>query len=71
MPSKQFEHLQESSALRLRARIPSGCPLLAARATPSGFRAWTLDARDQVTGRYQVVAAWIDGYVAAWRRLAR
>jgi len=71
MPSKQFAHLQASSAHRLRARIPSGCPLLVAQADPSGFRVWTLDERDSCTGRFQVVAAWIDGYVAAWARVAR
>lgn len=67
--SRQFEHLQESSAERLRAFIPVGCPLLVGRAAGGGFRAWTLDERDEITGRYQVVAAWVTGYVAAWMRV--
>lgn len=72
MPSKQFEHLQAQSLRRLQARIPSGCPLLVSRLPAGGFEARTWDATpDAQAGRFQVVAAWIDGYVAAWGRLAR
>jgi hypothetical protein len=69
MASKQFDHLQESSLLRLRALIPSECPLLVRRDAPSGFVAYTFDERDAQRGRYQVVAAFIAGYVASWRRV--
>jgi hypothetical protein len=65
--SKQFEHLQESSVRRLRDRIPSGVPLLVSRHRV-GFRAFTLDERTDLSGRFQVVAAFIDGFVAAWTR---
>lgn len=68
MPSKQFDHLQESSAARLRALIPASCPLVVERQPRGGFHVFTLDTRDEATGRYQVVAAFILGYVAAWRR---
>jgi hypothetical protein len=68
--SRQFEHLQESSLQRLRDRIPSACPLYVARRR-EGFRAFTTDERTELIGRFQVVAAFIDGFVAAWRRLAR
>lgn len=71
MPSKQFAHLQESSLRRLQALVPHACPLIVARRQHVGFVVQTLDERDHCTGRYQVVAAWIDGYVAAWRRLSR
>lgn len=69
MPSKQFEHLQESSLAHLKAMVPLGCPLLVTRAEPAGFTVSTFDERDALTGRYQLVATWIAGYVAAWRRL--
>ena len=68
MPSKQFEHLQESSLKRLAALFPSSCPLMVQR-MPRGFRAMTIDERDEKAGRFEVVAAWITGYVAAWRRV--
>jgi hypothetical protein len=71
MASKQFEHLQESTLRRLQGRIPSRCLLFVSRPPAGGFRAATLDERDSCTGRAQVVAAWIDGYVAAWSRTAR
>lgn len=68
MASKQSEYLHEQSLQRLRALIPSGCPLLVHR-DPSGFRAFTIDTRDELTGRFQVVHAFISGYVAAWQRV--
>jgi hypothetical protein len=69
MPSKQFDHLQETSLLRLQALIPPGCPLLVRRDAPSGFVAHTFDERDLQRGRYQLVATFIRGYVACWRRV--
>lgn len=69
MPSTQFDHLQELSLARLRSRIPSGCPLLVERWLPSGFRAHTFDHGDDMHGRFEVVHAFIDGYVCAWRRV--
>ena len=69
MAAKQFEHLQELSLTRLRALVPSGCPLLVARRTEGGFIVTVWDGRDFHVGRYQVVAAWIIGYVACWRRV--
>jgi hypothetical protein len=71
MASKQFAHLQESSRQRLRAMIPIGCPLIIASQLEGGFLVTTFDERDSCSGRFQVVAAWIDGYVAAWRRVAQ
>ena len=67
MAAKQFE--QELSLTRLRALVPSGCPLLVDRQTAGGFRAHTWDEGDEQTGRFQVVAAFVAGYVAAWRRV--
>ena len=51
MASKQSEYLHEQSLQRLRALIPSGCPLLVYR-DPSGFRAFTIDAHDELLGRF-------------------
>jgi hypothetical protein len=72
MASKQFEHLHESSRARLAAMIPSGCPLRVERVEQfgrGGFKAITLDERDCQTGRFEVVAAYITGYVSCWRRV--
>lgn len=71
MPSKQFDHLQEMTLQRLRERIPHACPLLVRRLPEGGFSATTLDGRSEQEGRFQVVAAWIDGFVTAWTRLKR
>lgn len=71
--SRQFAQLQQDSLHRLRARIPSACPLLV-EARPGGepgFRVRTLDSASWHAGRYQVVAAWVDGFVEAWRRVTR
>jgi hypothetical protein len=69
MPSKQFAHLQEASLLRLRAQIPAACPLVVRRLDGGGFCAATIDGRDECQGRFQVVASFIAGYVACWRRV--
>lgn len=71
MARRQFAHLEAQTLRRLRDRIPVACPLVVAARQEGGFWACTLDERDVVTGRFQVVAAWIDGYVAAWTRLSR
>lgn len=71
MASKQFEHLQESTLRRLQALIPHDCPLSVARRQHVGFVVQTHDERDYCTGRYQVVASWITGYVCAWKRIWR
>jgi hypothetical protein len=68
MPSKQFEHLQEASLLRLRVLIPGPCPLTVRRLDSGGFCVSTIDGRDELRGRFQVVASYIAGYVDCWRR---
>jgi hypothetical protein len=65
--SRQFESLQQKTLDRLRERIPHDCPLLVERA-PVGFRVWALDDKPEQVGRFQIVAAWIDGFIAAWER---
>jgi hypothetical protein len=65
--SRQSEWYNQQTLQRLDARIPSGCPLLVERA-PVGFRVWVLDDKPEQVGRFQIVAAWIDGFVAAWER---
>lgn len=70
--SRQFDSLQAATLRRLLARIPPDCPLVVGRAVErDGFRVLTLDERTCCQGRYQVVAAWIDGFVSAWSRLSR
>lgn len=71
MASKQFEHLQESSLRRLQALVPAACYLIVTRSEHGGFKVQTIDDRDFCIGRYQLVATWIEGYVAAWKRVAR
>jgi hypothetical protein len=74
MPSKQFAHLQEASRQRLQALIPHDCPLRVERVElfgRGGFKAITLDDRDCQVGRFEVVAAYITGFVTAWQRAAR
>jgi hypothetical protein len=61
---------READRLRLNKRIPSDCPLIV-RALPEGYAATTLDGHDEIEGRYQVVAAYVDGFVTAWKRLTR
>jgi hypothetical protein len=68
--SPQFAHHHDADRVRLNNRIPVDCPLIV-RALPEGFAAMTLDGHDEIEGRYQVVAAYVDGYVAAWKRLTR
>ena len=71
-PSRQFAHLQQDSLRRLRDRIPADCPLLVALDPEAGgFRVRTLDQASGHAGRYQVVAAWVDGFVEAWARVSR
>jgi hypothetical protein len=69
VPSKQFAHLQEASLQRLKALVPSDCPLVVRRLDDGGFLAHTIDGHDAHTGRFQVVHAYISGYVACWRRV--
>ena len=69
--SRQFEHQQEAALKRLQARIPSECPLVVRRLAPDttigAFIVHHIDRTDEgLIGRFQVVAAWIDGYLAAW-----
>lgn len=71
--SRQFEHLQESTLARLRARIPVECPLIVERrgvvdgVRQFGFRV-TGPGCEQ-SGRAQVVTAFIDGYVTCWEHM--
>jgi hypothetical protein len=72
MPSRQFEHQQEATLRRLQAMIPHECPLWVRRIAPGttlggGFAVYVLDHDEGCSGRFQVVAAWIDGYLAAWK----
>lgn len=72
--SKQFEHLQEATLRRLQALIPHDCPLVVRRLAPgTATGGFVVSIHDDSTaghsGRFQVVAAWIEGYVTAWRRL--
>lgn len=69
-PSRQFEQLQRASLARLAARIPDGCPI-AVRRNPAGAGFLLAPAGQPDTcalrvGRFEVVAAFIDGYVSAW-----
>jgi hypothetical protein len=66
--SRQFEYLQKQTLERLRVRIPSDCPVKVMHVGLGGFSATTMDGRAGQIGRFQVVAAWIDGFVAAWER---
>jgi len=70
--SRQFEHLQEASLARLRAMIPHDCPLVVTRLAPGttlgGFIVKVIDRDEGHSGRFQVVAAWVAGYVAAWSK---
>jgi hypothetical protein len=73
MPSRQFQHLRVKSQQTLKAMIPSGCPLYVMSDEPDrparDFRVMTLDGGDVCSGRYQIVATFIAGYVAAWKRV--
>lgn len=69
MPSRQFEHLQEASLRRLRSMVPHECPLVVRRRNPpsrGGFEVYVLDVDEGFFGRYEVIAAWIQGYLMAW-----
>lgn len=75
--SRQSEHLQEKTLSRLAALIPHDCPLAVRRhPSGSGFQVVSalgspgVDARVFLAGRYQVVAAFIDGYVRRWQERA-
>jgi hypothetical protein len=68
MATRQFESLQRASLARLARLIPPECPLRVLRAEPSGFRAETLDRMHAKVGRFEVVAAWIQGFVIGWTR---
>lgn len=73
MASRQFAHLRRQSVERLKAMIPSGCPLYVMADEPDrparDFRVMTIDGLDCCAGRFQIVATYITGYVAAWRRI--
>jgi len=69
MATRQFEHLQQKSLKRLQALIPHDCPLYVIRKVPSGFFVRTLGEADGCAGRFEVVAAWITGYVVGWKRV--
>jgi hypothetical protein len=69
--SRQFEHQQEASLRRLQAMVPHECPLVVRRLAPGtttgGFAVTVLNSTNGYSGRFQVVAAWIDGYLTAWK----
>jgi hypothetical protein len=69
MASRQFDHLQEASLRALKALVPPACPLVVRRRDGGGFIVQTLDGRDAHAGRYEVVAAYLAGYVACWQRV--
>lgn len=63
---------RQQTLQRLEARIPDACPLLVTDTPPDFVVLWigSYDAQrcDEVCrGRFQVVAAFIDGFVLAWR----
>lgn len=67
--SRQSRHLRESDLRSLRSLIPEGCPLSVTR-EEGDYRVHTSEG-DIVAlatrGRFQIAAAYIQGYVAAWR----
>ena len=70
--SRQFEHLQEATLKRLQAVIPHDCPLVVHRFVPvtggrGAFDVQVLNGHEGYHGRAEVVAAWIDGYLTAWK----
>jgi hypothetical protein len=68
--SRQYEWSRRSDVDRLTKLIPDLCPL-AVRQHPTarGFIVGELlDGEVYLAGRFQVVAAFIDGYVRAWQK---
>jgi hypothetical protein len=70
--TRQFEHLQQRSLDTLRALVPHDCPLVVSLAS-AGFHVTVLEPPvlypqvTELTGRYQVIHAFISGFVAGWR----
>jgi hypothetical protein len=62
--SRQFEHLQLKSLQALQGPIPPACPLRIVRGA-TGFIVYEGDEW-LYAGRYQVVAAFVAGYLHAW-----
>lgn len=62
--------LQQQTLKRLQALVPADCPLLVHRdLAAQAFVVTTRDdtARPLCVGRFQVVAAFLDGYVRGWQ----
>lgn len=68
--SRQFGYLQRKSLDTLRAMVPHDCPLIVAINEDARYHAaFTVSNLTQQVlkiGRFQVVAAFIEGYVRAW-----
>ena len=70
MPSRQTVLNRVRDVARLRALIPEGCPLTVEYRTDDGvgggFEVFEHGER-RVTGRYEVVTAFLRGYVIGWQ----
>ena len=70
MTARQERWYREKDVRQLRERIPHDTPLIVGcRAREGGGTIYTAQDIDHGTtfeGRFQVVAGWIDGFVAAW-----
>lgn len=67
--SRQTKHNHQRDLERLRAQIPASCPLVAGynQETNTFEIAWLEEPETPlVTGRMQIVATYIDGFVRAW-----
>jgi hypothetical protein len=70
MTDRQLRWYRESDLKRLRARIGPYVPLTVhCREREGGGTMFVVTVEDSTRafeGRFQVAAAWIDGFVAAW-----
>lgn len=68
MPSRQAVHLRKTSLARLKAMVPRGCPVTVEDINQT-FMAFTRDGMTGTAGRFEVVAAYITGFVDCWKRM--
>lgn len=73
-----WEHQRDATLRQLRARIPADCPLIVDVGTRAGFRYGfrvvrfdLVDRAVAIHGRHEVIAAWIEGFLSAWREPVR
>lgn len=69
MTVRPRDYHQEATLRRLQTMVPAECPLIVQRRARElgGFEVLALDGSDGCGGRFEVVAAWIRGYLTAWR----